>query len=213
MTRVLKVGDHHNLLGKRSVGNPHQMYLPRRGRPHWKGRVTFETPQEFKKGINVNVVGDNALDAADLNDWTWQGNDDTNHSAFFNPAASETVFDGVLQYNGTAGDYAVRIGGAWLVFGLSVTAGQSPYTVGSVLPVSNYMVDTRAGAVTIVLPTTPRLGQVVVVKDWWGNAATNAITVDGTANTIELDNTTLVMDSDLEARWFQWDGVSDWWLI
>lgn len=59
---------------------------------------------------------------------------------------------------------------------MQVTAAQSPYTVLSTDGV--LLVNSTAGAVTVTLPTAAgRAGKSYTVKDWKGQAATNAITV------------------------------------
>ena len=214
MSRALRTGDPHNLMSRRSQGDDHPMYLMKRGANTFLRSVTFGMPQDFKKGIDINTVGDNLkFGANDLNRFSWQGNDDTNYAMDMGSGSGGAAFDGRLQYNGTSGAYRMFFDGPILMSAETVDFGDSPFTHG-ITDLAVQMVDTLGGPVTFNLPAAPRFGQIVIVKDHWNNADVNAITVQGNGNFVEGGfSTSYTMNSALEAVWFQFDGAEDWWSI
>src|SRR6056300_719013 len=48
-----------------------------------------------------------------------------------------------------------------------------------------YFIDTTSGAVTVTLPASPKIGDIVQLKDYAGTFGTNSVTVNRNGNNIE----------------------------
>ncbi len=75
------------------------------------------------------------------------------------------------------------------------------------------MVDVSSSALTITLPAAPKIGDVVIVRDYKGNAATNNITVDNNGKNIEGQNTTYLIDVDRGWAEFIYSDATEGWII
>lgn len=69
-----------------------------------------------------------------------------------------------------------------------VTNAASPYTVLATDEV--ILVNSTAGAVTIKLPNAPSTGRVIYIKDWKGQALTNAISITTVGGAVTIDGVT-----------------------
>ncbi len=109
--------------------------------------------------------------------------------------ANITAGAGITIVNG-AGSITISSAGADLLTYTNVTI--TPYVV---LPADEYLsVDTSALAITIQLPNAPAIGRVFIIKDRFGNATANNITVTTVGGVILIDGTpAFVMNTNLEA--------------
>lgn len=71
-------------------------------------------------------------------------------------------------------------------------------------------VDCSGAPITVTLPASAGLGDVVGVYDITGNSATNNITVGRNGNTINGVASDFTIDVDYGMTWFEFDGTSDW---
>lgn len=74
-------------------------------------------------------------------------------------------------------------------------------------------VDTTSSPVTITLPASPSLGDIVTVADLAGTAGTNNITVDRNSNKIDAGTENLVMDVNYSRVDFIYTDATNGWRI
>lgn len=71
-------------------------------------------------------------------------------------------------------------------------------------------VDLTAAAVEITLPASPVIGELHIIKDMYGNAATNNLTINGNGNDVETFNGTIeatsILSSDFDCVAYKFNG-------
>ncbi len=80
-------------------------------------------------------------------------------------------------------------------------------------PGGNYFVDTSTREVTITLPASPEMGQVVVFTDVAGTWDSNSLTVDGNGQSIMGTNEPLVNDVKYASFRLGYSGTTYGWRI
>jgi hypothetical protein len=76
-----------------------------------------------------------------------------------------------------------------------------------------YFVDTSAGAVTVTLPASPSVGDIVAIKDWSSTAATNNITIGRNGQEIEGNTQDGKIDVHGDAQTLVFSGASRGWMV
>lgn len=89
---------------------------------------------------------------------------------------------------------------------VAVDVGDSPYTVADDVFYVRINVDVTGGAVTVELPAAPTPNMRISVKDAYGLAATNNITVDGNGYLID-GAATRTLDEDFAVEEYVFDGT------
>jgi hypothetical protein len=93
---------------------------------------------------------------------------------------------------------------------VSLATGQT-YTIPDNTTVVNVSLSGSPGSVTVTLPYFPRLGQVLIIKDYSGNAGTINIAVVGTAAQLIDGSLSNVISSDSGSLYLIWQGNG--WII
>ena len=75
------------------------------------------------------------------------------------------------------------------------------------------LVDTSSSAITITLPANPQLGDIVIVTDYTGNAATNNITVDPNSKNLEGGANTYLINVDRGSAEFLYTDATQGWIV
>jgi hypothetical protein len=76
-----------------------------------------------------------------------------------------------------------------------------------------YFVDTSAGQVTVTLPASPSVGDIVAIKDWSSTAATNRINIARNGQEIEGNATDGAIDVHGDAQTLVFSGASRGWMV
>ena len=112
-----------------------------------------------------------------------QGNGSVRYALIVSGFGNSPIFDPAL----TVQPIPVKLGNATNFTRISVA--DTPYTV---LSTDEYIsVDTSGGAVTVLFPDTPAIGQEWTVKDATGNALLNNITITTVSGTDFIDGSTI----------------------
>lgn len=116
----------------------------------------------------------------------------------------------VLTSNGVglSPSFQPSAGGGTLTLNYTlVTNAMSPYTV---LPTDEYIsADVTAGVITILLPNSPAIGRMFIVKDQIGQAPAFIITVTTVGGVVTLDGvTTFMMNTAYEVAQFIFNGTN-----
>lgn len=107
----------------------------------------------------------------------------------------------------TANTITITASGSPVVFVTKITNSSSPYTVLS----TDYFIaaNSTAGAITVKLPNAPTEGQIYIIKDSFGTAASNNITVTTVGGTETIDGvTSFVMNTNYESVSLLFDGIN-----
>jgi hypothetical protein len=76
-----------------------------------------------------------------------------------------------------------------------------------------YFVDTSAGAVTVTLPASPSVGDIVAIKDWSSTAATNNIIIGRNGQEIEGNTVDGAINIHGDAQTLVFSGASRGWMV
>jgi hypothetical protein len=76
-----------------------------------------------------------------------------------------------------------------------------------------YFVDTSAGQVTVTLPASPSVGDIVAIKDWSSTAATNNINIARNGQEIEGNTTDGAINVHGDAQTLVFSGASRGWMV
>ena len=75
------------------------------------------------------------------------------------------------------------------------------------------LVNTSSSAITITLPANPQLGDIVIVTDYTGNAATNNITVDPNSKNLEGGANTYLINVNRGSAEFLYTDATQGWIV
>lgn len=137
-------------------------------------------------------------------------------ASFAGAVSSLKIINSALTASQIEGEYNRTLGNIYNVTSVNVQVSYEPVLLNASATLATFtklaLVNSTGGAVTVTLPVNPSFGQWHKIKDAFGTAATNNITISGNGKNIEQFSgspaSTLILNSNYDAVELVYNGTS-----